>query len=247
MKRAFTTTNPAVAHLRTRWGLGVSLILLYAVGLDVAGAQETATDPAAPAPLGREYADFRIVTDRNIFDPSRTARSRDRRAEPEKPREPKIDVVALTGTLSYEKGSIAFFDSTASEFRKAAKIGDQIAGYLVKEIAQTQVALERESELLALKVGQQLRRQDEGAWEITTGAVISKNATTSGRSSRIAPSSARPAEGSPGLDSGEPAAEGVDSNEEEADDRSESGASPGEGPSEVLKRLLEQRRKEQAQ
>jgi hypothetical protein len=148
------------------------------------GAQEAVAEPAPPPPLGRAYQDFQPINDRNIFNPNRTARSRETDVEPEKPKEPKIDVVALTGTLSYAQGSVAFFDSTSGEFRKAAKVGDQIAGYQLKEIAQSQVALEHENQVLELRVGQQLRRQDEGAWEVTNDAVVAGSGSTASRSTR---------------------------------------------------------------
>lgn len=196
------------------------------------GAEPAAPSPnstndvaAAQAPSRHEYTHFAVVNDRNIFNPNRTKRSRYNPGE-EKPPEPKIEVVALTGTLSYEQGTLAFFDSATGEFRKATRVGEQIAGYTVKEIAAAGVGLERGGETLQLKVGQQLRRQDEGPWEVTTGQFVAGN--NQGDSSRSGRRSSR------NESAGESGAAGS------------SASASGEGPSEALKRLLEQRRKEQS-
>jgi hypothetical protein len=241
MNRNFATMNGPRAAI---WVGGKGAGLLFATLAAAASAvfaQEPANVDPAPAsqpdvvapPLGREYQSFQLVNDRNIFNPNRTRRSRYDEVEPEKPKEPKIEVVALTGTLSYDRGTVAFFDSTSSEFRKAAKVGDQIAGYALKEITQSQVALERESQLLQLKVGQQLRRQDEGAWEVTSEAVIPGGSTTASRS----PSRRDGSERSSRRDETAAAA---------PSDSTTPASSPGEGPSEALKRLLEQRKKEKS-
>jgi len=218
----------------------VLLFAALAAGAGAVTAQEPANADPAPIgqpdvvapPLGRDYQSFQLINDRNIFNPNRTRRSRYDEDEPEKPKAPKIEVVALTGTLSYAQGTVAFFDSTSSEFRKAAKVGDQIAGYALKEITQSQVALERESQLLQLKVGQQLRRQDEGAWEVTSDAVIPGGSTTSSRSSR--------------RDSSERSSRREETVNAAPSESANAASSSGEGPSEALKRLLEQRKKEQS-
>lgn len=243
MNREGTELHRRPGTAGQRWPRTLSVLLAWGAFAGGLGAQEAAApaaappaEPAAATPLGRTYQDFQAINDRNIFNPNRTRRSRYAEVEEEKPKEPKIEVVALTGTLSYAKGTVAFFDSASSEFRKAAKVGDQIAGYLLKEIAQSQVALERESQLVQLKVGQQLRRQDEGPWEVTSDAVINSGSNNGGRSSRSGSSSSRAARRDEGGEAATTAATPTPG-----------ASSSGEGPSEALKRLLEQRKKEQAQ
>lgn len=165
-------------------------------------------EAAGPVALGREFTAYQLVAQRNIFNPNRSRRSSRSGGDSEKPA-PRVDVIALSGTMSYTRGTFAFFDSSSSEFKKVLKPGEAIAGYTVKEIAQNHVQLEKESALFELKVGQQLRREEEGAW-----AVISSASITSSQNST-------PTEGSAGAS-----------------------ANSGEGPSEALKRLLEQRKKE---
>ena len=161
-----------------------------------------------PAVLGRDFNAYQLVAQRNIFNPNRTRRSGRSGGDAEKPA-PRIEVIALSGTMSYPRGTFAFFDSSSSEFKKALQSGGMIAGYTVKEIKQDHVTLEKESAALELKVGQQLKREAEGAWEVTSGSSFTSS----------------PSNGSSG---------GTTS----------SSSGSGEGPSEVLKRLLEQRKKE---
>ncbi|HSH15464.1 MAG TPA: hypothetical protein VLD18_05480 [Verrucomicrobiae bacterium] len=208
---------------RAQTALVAALALaLVCTMISLAGAEPTNSEPAAVATARpTSYQDFKLIRERNIFDPNRTRRSRPGEAEAERPRAPKIDVISLTGTMSYAKGTFAFFDSSVGDFRKTAKAGDQVAGYTVRGIEQNQVALEREGQLVELKVGQQLRREEAGEWEVTSGVAITASVNSTNRSSE---SESAPADGSPTAESGS-----------------------GEGPSEALKRLLEQRRKEQAQ
>jgi hypothetical protein len=80
-------------------------------------------------------------------------------------RPPKtVDALTLVGTMSYEKGSFAFFDGTSAEYKKALKLTDAIAGYKVTNIAPDRVWLAAGTNELELHVGMQLRREEEGPW-----------------------------------------------------------------------------------
>lgn len=200
----------------------VAGLVLASIMTPLTGAEPENSEPAAAATARpTSYQDFKLIRERNIFDPNRTRRPRPGEAAPERPRAPKIEVISLTGTMSYAKGTFAFFDSSVGDFRKTAKAGDQIAGYTVRGIGQHHVALEREGQSLELKVGQQLRREEAGEWEVTSGVPLTASPASSNRSSG----------------GGSTTADGSSATE----------PTSGEGPSEALKRLLEQRRKEQAQ
>ena len=160
-------------------------------------AVKPAPAPAAPAaatnaPPG-SYEAYRIVADRNIFNPSRTARTaRSRGGETEAPKPPpKIESFALVGTMSYEKGWIAFFDSSTSAYRKSAKVGDAIAGYTLKEIDWNHVKLESDGKALELKVNTQLRREDDGPWQPTarSGEFSAASSSSASASDSSLPSS----------------------------------------------------------
>jgi hypothetical protein len=66
--------------------------------------------------------------------------------------------------MSYEKGTFAFFDGTSSEYKKALKLADAIAGYKVTNIAPNGVKLASGTNELELSVGAQLRREEDGPW-----------------------------------------------------------------------------------
>jgi hypothetical protein len=109
-----------------------------------------------------DYSAFKIIVDRNIFDPNRFPRrpGQKRRTTPPK----SFDSVTLVGTMSYENGTFAFFDGTSSEYQKALKLTDAIAGYKVTDIAPNSVKLVSGTNELELSVGTQLRREENGPW-----------------------------------------------------------------------------------
>ncbi len=145
------------AHLlRSAVRLCAALVLLLVTGL-IGRAQSTNT---ATRP---DYQSFKIISDRNIFDPNRSTRS-SRRSEG--PRPAKVESFALVGTMSYEKGTYAFFDGTGSSYRKTVKTGDTIAGYKVAEIAADRVKLAVNGQQIELNVGVQMKKQDEGEWQV---------------------------------------------------------------------------------
>lgn len=148
---------------------------------------------SAPANKGKDFASFKIITDRNIFSPTRTTPSA---ARSETPRPPKIDSFSLVGTMSYDKGDFAFFDGSGSEYRKVLKATDSIAGYKILSIAENEVVLESGEKKLTLKMGGQFRRVDEGPWEQKSGASESSDtaAKSSGSTSADSASSAGGAE-----------------------------------------------------
>jgi hypothetical protein len=112
-------------------------------------------------PSSLDYAAFRIVAERNIFDPNRSPRNGVRPSGAA----PKIsDAFTLVGTMSYEKGNFAFFDGTKTDYKKAVKTNDTIAGYKVAAIATDSVKLAQNTNILELAVGAQLRRRDDGTW-----------------------------------------------------------------------------------
>src|SRR5260221_10943943 len=102
------------------------------IGSLVASAQST------NAPGRPDYSNFKIVTEKNIFNPRRSARaSRVRESRTTS----KGESFSLVGTMSYEKGTFAFFDGSKSEYRKVVKPTDTIAGYTVTDIAPKGVRL----------------------------------------------------------------------------------------------------------
>lgn len=121
-------------------------------------------------PSGRpDFSAFKIITERNIFSPTRAPSSSSRG---ETRRQPKVDNFSLVGTLSYDKGDFAFFDGSGSEFKKALKPDDTIAGHKVIEVTADEVKLEKEGKTIALRVGGQMHREDDGPWEVRNNARV---------------------------------------------------------------------------
>ncbi|MCI0539034.1 MAG: hypothetical protein L0Z50_27825 [Verrucomicrobiales bacterium] len=145
-------------------------------------ASATPVTEAAPPPPASEthapprldYAAFKIINERNIFNANRSRRSsREGRGDR---RQTKVDTFSLVGTMSYVKGDFAFFDGTSSSYRKALKTHDKIAGYKLVDVLPNAVKLETNGKIVELPIGAQMRKEDEGAWEL----VASPIAATSG-------------------------------------------------------------------
>jgi len=118
-----------------------------------------------------DFPSFRIIAERNIFNPSRSGRV----SRGEKPKPVKIETFTLRGTLSYEKGRFAFFDGSSSSFQKVFKRAETIAGFKISEIASDHVKLVAGGKETILRVGSQMKRQDEGAWLPSSGGEVANN------------------------------------------------------------------------
>jgi hypothetical protein len=136
------------------------LALLLAAGRIAAAAEDTNSSPRLDLPS------FKIISDRNIFNPNRSGRNP--RSESSRPsKQVKVDSFALLGTLSYEKGRYAFFDGSSSDYKKTLKTADTIAGYKVTEITPSSVKLAgTNNQTINLLVGMQMKRQEEGPWSM---------------------------------------------------------------------------------
>ncbi len=197
----------------------ILLALITFVGNFPAAAQSN-------MPGDTDYAKFSgFITDRNIFDPNRVphstrtvqARTRTRT----RTRSSGAPFVALVGTMSYEKGRFAFFNANDSEMKKILGVGDEVAGYQVKEVAATEVTLVgADKKEFQMKIGDQLH-QDGKAWKLSDDS--SGNA---------------------------PAGEPVAASTESESSSTGSAETPAAAPSvnlqgnDILKRLMEKRAKE---
>jgi len=112
-----------------------------------------------------DYSAFQLIAERNIFDPNRAPRSIRNTTQPK-----TTDSFTLVGTMSYEKGIFAFFDGNSSDYKKVLKPDESIAGYKVAAISPESVKLMLSTNALELKVGTQMRRRDDGSWEVNTSA-----------------------------------------------------------------------------
>jgi len=111
-------------------------------------------------PVKPEFSVFKLITDNDIFDPNRV-----RHRPGEQSIAKKIaESFALVGIMSYEKGTFAFFSGNSSEYTKAVKLNDTIAGYKVIRIEPNSVHLLNGTNQVELQVGMQLSREEAGGW-----------------------------------------------------------------------------------
>lgn len=99
-------------------------------------------------PGAADFAKFStFVTDRNIFDPNRvphtayTPRVRTTRTTTRTRVSNSAPTFSLVGTMSYEKGVFAFFNGNNSDLKKALPVNAKIAGYTVAKIVPGRVLL----------------------------------------------------------------------------------------------------------
>ena len=163
-----------------------TILLTWLAACTLAAAEGTNTSSRT------DYVSFRVIAERNIFNPNRSGRSSGQastRREPE--RRVKSDRFALLGTMSYEKGRFAFFDGSSSEFKKVLKPSDIIAGFKVIDVAPTCVKLETTNgQTLELCVGMQMKKREAEDWELagkadsadSAGTASSTNAPTASAS-----------------------------------------------------------------
>lgn len=114
-------------------------------------------------PSSYEY--FKLINDRNIFSASRTRSSPREENRESRPRRPRIDRFALVGTMSYFKGTFAFFDGSESSYRKSVKVGEMVAGFKVDAIQSDGASLSHGTNVYSLKVGSGMQREEEGEWK----------------------------------------------------------------------------------
>jgi hypothetical protein len=141
---------------RRRGGL-LAIALLTATLTTFCQAQPTNT------PARSDYSSFKIITDRNIFNPNR-------RAIGLRPvnyqRSVRVESFSLVGMISYTKGAFAFFDGTSSNLKKVLEPSEKIAGFTVTKITPQAVQLEADGKQIEMPVGTQMRREDGGKWEL---------------------------------------------------------------------------------
>lgn len=152
--------------LSSSW-MGV-LLAWVAFGFGLTHAAET----NQPAVLDSK-ALARRVAERNIFDPDRQPRTR---GESRPTPKPVVAVAAdapemgLVGVMTFPKGTFAFFDGNAAEYRKTLQLQALIAGHTVTAITPQSVTLsESNRPPVLLKVGQRLRKDAEGVWKLEAG------------------------------------------------------------------------------
>ena len=151
-------------------GLAGVAVIAASVDAKVPAANAAATPVSAsakPVPTAAKgsFDSFRLIGDRNIFDPNR--RSRSARSAANEPAAPTGDTIALVGTMDYDQGTYAFFDSSDARYRQVLPAGGKLAEFVVKHVGARSVDLTRDGKVTSLQITQQLHRPDGGEWTVT--------------------------------------------------------------------------------
>ncbi len=139
-------------------------LLLVTIGLAACG---TASTEQTNTKSKLDYSFFKIIPDRNIFNPYRYPhRSGTRRTDNTHP----VDAFQLVGTMSYEKGMFAFFDGSTADYRKVLEREGSIAGFTLTAIEPNAVVMTVSNKPVELKVGDQMRRDEGAGWQLVRDA-----------------------------------------------------------------------------
>jgi hypothetical protein len=123
-------------------------------------SEPPATAASPPAPAG-SFDVFRIILERNIFNPNRIGRS------PAEEPPPRMETIALVGTMQSDEGQwFAFFDSPDVSYQQALHEGETIGGLTIRKIMPNAVQLARDEKPFGLRVNQQLRRAEGAEWRV---------------------------------------------------------------------------------
>ena len=128
------------------------------------------------------YDSFRTVSDRNIFNPNRYARSSGRTTQrTSSTPASRVESFSLVGIMAYEKGVFAFFDGTKSDYKHALQAEGVIGDYKVVSVSDNLVKIANGTNTHELKVGMQMRREDEGDWFLSEGGESARKRIVSTR------------------------------------------------------------------
>jgi hypothetical protein len=121
---------------------------------------------ADEAPAGApEFKDFKIILDRNVFDPSRSQRSsreeRTRRVQPP-------DRLVLAGALIDNQRAVAFFEGSKREYNTEIQRGETIDGYVITSIRTDRIIMQKGNHRIDLPVGSSLTKRSGEDWALSS-------------------------------------------------------------------------------
>lgn len=148
-----------------------SFVIAVALLLGLAPGQAQTTN----APARASYDAFRMISDRNIFNPNRSARSSGSRPRTDARPASRVEYFTLVGLLEYEKGTFAFFDGTSGDYKKTLEADGAIGDFKVGTLTPDQVKLISGTNEFVMRVGMQVRREDEGDWYLAEASEPTRN------------------------------------------------------------------------
>ena len=187
MKHSTLNIQHSTSNALLRMFVGLAMVV-------VCSANSFSQSTNAPAKLS--YDSFRTVSDRNIFNPNRYARGSGRAAtRTSSTPASRVESFSLVGIMAYEKGWYAFFEGTKSDYRQALQVDGKIGDYTVLSVAKDDVKIVTSTNTFDLKVGMQMRREDEGEWFLSEGGESTRRRIVSTRTRTRGGSSGEPSTG----------------------------------------------------
>lgn len=169
------------------------------ISVVLATSSLVARGQATNAADGLDFDSFKIITQRNIFDPNRTGRHVAKAAAG--PR--RIERVSLVGTIIDPREVAAFFTGSGVP-DKPFKVGDSVKELKITQITEDGVRLKGQSNTFVLDFENRrsLRREENGPWQgssdtsdPTPVASASTDETASSSSSSAPAAAATPSTG----------------------------------------------------
>ena len=194
------------------------------------GTKKGISKPDSPS-----MAEFKLIQERNIFDPDRRKAREPRRERPPEP--PREESFTLLGTMTYGQRILAFFEGTERDWTGSFELGKDVGGHILREVAFDKVVLELEGETIDLEVGAGRSRRADEAWKTQDRASWNGGGSRSDRSGRSSSFASRSSRSS---DRPGPA----------ADEKSEDSASASivdGSASDILKQMMERRKQQMGQ
>jgi hypothetical protein len=120
---------------RSRYLIVALSVALNLMGSEVSFAQDADEKSEEVMVKSGSYESFKLLIERNIFDPQRRKpipASQRKQAPPPPP--PREESFALVGVFMNGKDKVAFFEGSDREWSGSRKVGESIAGFVLKEI-----------------------------------------------------------------------------------------------------------------
>ena len=145
-----------------KWMIKISLPLFFLlIALNNSSRAQAREKPS--------FNEFRIVLERNIFDPDRRAPQRDFK-RPLREETTPPEQVRLLGVFFNEKEATIFFEGSQSSYNGEWKPGDMIAGFRIGKSQTNGVVLEKNGKKIHLSVGSVMAKTNGEDWQINTSA-----------------------------------------------------------------------------
>ncbi len=210
---------------------GMLAVAILALGMS-GNAQQTRSRARASAKEDG-FAQFQVITDRNIFDPNRIPVSRRQGSDSDENQGDSAEGANLRGVWITNLESLAFIDSNRAEYSGTPAKGAALGGWKLADIQIDKVILEKDGRRLDWPVGQRIERDGAGNWTLA-GAAPSASGARSGR--RAGSGASR------GNSSG--ATSSAASESSSSKPAANAPAPSGSGAEELLKKMRERRQRE---